>query len=112
MSCRSILLPTAIVDLVNADDVSYGEVIILFMIDAVPSGGSQGCTTVTLGFTHFEGTCIITVVTPHSVICTQTISHYTSLTLVIIIEICTLAVKYPSCMIKQQFNMSGGLSLH
>ena len=55
MSCCSILLPTAIVDLVNAPDVSYGEVIILFMIDAVPSGGGQGCTTVTLGFTHFEG---------------------------------------------------------
>ena len=55
MSCRSIFLPTAIVDLVDAPDVSHGEVIILSMIDAVPSGGSQGCTNVTLGFTHFEG---------------------------------------------------------
>ena len=50
------MLPTAIVDLVNANDVSYGEVIVLDMIDAVPRGGGQGCTNVTLGFTHFEGT--------------------------------------------------------
>lgn len=50
------MLPTAIVDLMNATDVSYGEVIVLDMVDAVPSGGAGGCTNVTLGFTHFEGT--------------------------------------------------------
>ena len=55
MSCYSVLLQIAIVDLVNAPDVSYGEVIVLSIVDAVPSGGSQGCTRVTLGFTHFEG---------------------------------------------------------
>ena len=56
ISCCSIFLPIAIVDLVNASDVSYGEVIILFMNDTVPSGGGgQGCTSVSLGFTHFEG---------------------------------------------------------
>ena len=56
MTCCSVVLPTAIVDLVNANDMNYGEVIVLDMVDAVPSGGSQGCTTVTLGFTQFEGT--------------------------------------------------------
>ena len=54
------MLPIAIVNLVNANDVSYGEVIVLDMVDAVPSGGSQGCTIVTLGFTHFEGMYIAT----------------------------------------------------
>ena len=52
MFCYSISLPTAIVNLLNADDVSYGEVIILEMMDTV---GNQSCTTVTLGFTDFEG---------------------------------------------------------
>ena len=107
MSCRSISLPTAIVDLVNAPDVSYGEVIILSMVDAVPSGGSQGCTTVTLGFTQFEGTCIYIgeCICDHCsvntcYICMKTISHlHTSLTLVIIIQICILAIKYPSYML-------------
>ena len=55
----SILLPTAIVDLPDADDISYGEVIVLFLIVSIPSGGNHGCTTVTLGFTHFKSMLII-----------------------------------------------------
>ena len=66
MTCYSILLPTAIVDLVNDNDVSYGEVIVLDMVDAIPNGGTKGCTTVTLGFTHFEGTCIVAWLSWHS----------------------------------------------
>lgn len=62
MTCCSIVLPIAIVDLLNANDVSYGEVIVLDMVDAVPSGGSQECTTVTLGFTNFEGTYVLSYI--------------------------------------------------
>ena len=51
----SIRLPVAIVDLVDADDVSYGEVFILDKDDTVANEESQGCTTVTLGFFHIEG---------------------------------------------------------
>ena len=51
----SIRLPVSIVDLVDADDVRYGEVFILDMDDTVANEESQGCTTVTLGFFHIEG---------------------------------------------------------
>ena len=60
MCNNSILLPTAIVNLVNATDVSYGEVFILSIVNYSPSGGTQACSNVTLGFTHFEGTNIHT----------------------------------------------------
>ena len=50
MIFHRIELSTTIVDLLNATDVTYGEVIVL-------STGVAGenCTNVTLGFTDFEG---------------------------------------------------------
>ena len=50
MIFNRINLSTAIVDLLNATDVTYGEVIVLST-----SAAGEDCTNVTLGFTDFEG---------------------------------------------------------